>query len=71
MEENKIIDKLLGNLESTKRDTKRNEDTKAYKKVTISVTQKEKEQMMQYAKDNDISVSKLIKNLLKTNNIID
>lgn len=71
MEENKIIDTLLGKLESPKRDTKRNEDTKAYKKLTISITQKEKYKIMDFAKENNISVSKLIKDLLRDNNIIE
>jgi hypothetical protein len=58
------------NLNTNKRDTKGRDKSKNYHKITISVDQYTKLKVNEYAKNNDISVSKLIKDLLQEKGII-
>jgi len=44
--------------------------TKKYNKITISIDLEDKLKIEDYAKKNNISVSALVRNLLKENNIL-
>ena len=65
-----IIDKFLKEFDKPKRVTKGRDTTKNYHKITISVNQADKEAIQQYAQKNDLTVSALIKVILKEKNII-
>jgi len=65
-----IINSLLEDMNITKRRTKGRDTTKKYNKITISVDLEDKLKIEEYAKKNNISVSALIRNLLKENSIL-
>ncbi|WP_367234541.1 DUF6364 family protein [Sulfurimonas sp.] len=53
-----------------KRKTHGRDRSKNYHKITISVDEKAKQEIIEYAREHNISISKLIKNLLIKNSII-
>jgi len=67
---NNIIDTLFEKLNQPKRATNGRDLSKNYHKITISVSLIDKKAIQNHAKENNITVSQLIKNLLKENNII-
>jgi len=65
-----LIDSLLNDLNQTKRATKGRDTSKYYHKITISVSQADKDAIKLYAKGKEKTVSMIIKDLLRDNNII-
>jgi predicted HicB family RNase H-like nuclease len=65
-----ILDDIAKDLDIPKRKTSGQDKSKNYHKITISVDQETKLKVNEYAKNNDISVSKLIKDLIKEKGII-
>lgn len=66
-----IIDTLMEDFDTPKRATKGQDRSKNYHKITISINEKDKLSVMEYAKQNNLTVSSLIKDLLRENSIID
>lgn len=73
-EAKEAIDQIIKNtygLETRgRKPTGKNENTKAYHKITISMTQLEKDQIYETAKQADVSVSQLIRDILKEKNVL-
>lgn len=65
-----IINSLLEGLNQVKRKTKGQDKSKNYHKLTISINQKDKQSIQEYAESNGMSVSALIKSILKKEGII-
>ena len=65
-----LIDSFVNDLQQTKRATSGRDTSKNYHKITISVSQADKNAIQQYALEHKISVSALIKRLLEEKNII-
>ncbi len=65
-----FIDHLMEDLKFPQRKTKGQDRTKSYHKITISVTEKEKADIQTAAEEKGMSVSALIKELLKVEGII-
>lgn len=65
-----FIDHLMEDLKSPQRKTKGQDRTKSYHKITISVTEKEKVDIQSAAEEKGMSVSALMKELLKVEGII-
>ena len=65
-----IIDALLGDLVIPKRKTRGQDRSKNYHKITISISQKDKQDVIAYAEKKGVSVSKLFKQLLEDKGII-
>ena len=55
----------------TKRKTQGQDHSKNYHKITISVSQKDKEAIATYAHKNNIKVSELIREALKEKGVLD
>lgn len=67
---NQIIESTYSRETRGRKPTGKNEDTKAYHKITISMTQLEKDQIHEAAKQADMSVSQLIRDILKEKNVL-
>jgi len=67
---NTIIDTLMGDFDTIKRKSKGQDRSKNYHKITISISEKDKLSVMEYAKENNLTVSSLIKDLLRAKSII-
>ncbi len=65
-----FIDHLMEDLKSPKRKTKGQDRSKSYHKITISVNEKEKAEIQAAAEEKGVSVSMLIKELLKVEGVI-
>lgn len=65
-----IINTLMGDLQKNKRKTQGRDQSKNYHKVTISINQQDKDDLMDYAQEHNIGVSKLIKDLLREKGIL-
>lgn len=70
IEKDTIIDSLLNELKTTKRKTSGQDKTKKYQKITISIDLVDKTKVIDYAKKHKVSISELIRNLLKENKIL-
>ena len=66
----KTIQGLMNDLSFPKRKTKGQDRTKSYHKITISVTEKEKLDIQTAAEEKGMSVSALMKELLKVEGVI-
>ncbi len=69
-ESKNIIKDLLSDLDKPRRKTNGRDKSKHYHKITISVSEEMKKDLMEFADTNKVSVSKLIKDLLIDNKII-
>jgi len=65
-----IINVLMNDLQKNKRKTQGRDKSKNYHKITISINQQDKDDVMVYAEKHNISVSKLIKDLLREKGIL-
>jgi len=65
-----FIDYLMEDLKSPKRKTRGQDHSKSYHKITISVNEKEKAEIQAAAEEKGVSVSMLIKELLKVEGVI-
>ncbi len=66
-----LIENILGQFNSTKRKTQGQDHSKNYHKITISVSQKDKEAIAAYAQQHNIKVSELIREALKEKGVLD
>ena len=66
-----IIDALMEDFNTPKRKSKGRDKSKNYHKITISIGEKDKLSVMEYAKKNNLTVSSLLKDLLRDKSIID
>ena len=65
-----IIDAFVAELDKPRRMTKGRDSSKNYHKITISVSQADKNAIQEYAKEHNMSVSAIIKKLLFEKGII-
>ncbi len=65
-----FIQNILGEFDITKRKTQGQDHSKNYHKITISVSQKDKEAIATYAQQHNIKVSELIREALKDKGIL-
>ena len=65
-----IIDSIMNDLDVVKRKTQGQDRSKNYHKITISVNQKDKESLQSYAQSKGVSVSEVLKALLREKAII-
>ena len=65
-----ILNLLMSDLKVQKRKTKGQDKSKNYHKITISINEQDKNDVLTYANEKGISVSMLIKNLLQEQGII-
>nr|WP_316721747.1 DUF6290 family protein [Sulfurospirillum sp. 'SP'] len=65
-----FIEAILGQFDITKRKTKGQDHSKNYHKITISLSEKDKESIAAYAQKHNIKVSELIREALKEKGIL-
>ena len=65
-----FIEAILEQYDITKRKTKGQDHSKNYHKITISVSEKDKESIASYAQKHNIKVSELIREALKEKGIL-
>ena len=70
MNEVDIIEDIMREFDTTKRHSRGRDTNKNYHKITISINKVDKIKIMDYAKENEVSVSALIKDLLREKHII-
>lgn len=59
-----ILNSMMDELKTPKRKSKGRDTTKNYHKITISISEQDKQDIIEYAEVQGISVSKLIKDLV-------
>lgn len=58
------INSMMNTLNTPKRKSKGRDTTKNYHKITISINEKDKREIIEYAEKQGVSVSQLIKDLV-------
>lgn len=71
IDQDALIENILGQFNSTKRKTQGHDHSKNYHKITISVSQKDKEAIATYAQKHNVKVSELIREALKDKGVLD